>query len=214
MGMKKFLIAAALTALSLASPASAATEIFFSNFENQSPGQTSGYTIVNSTIDGIWTKVPGTAGIELQFGNTGGAPFPGSRVKVELDSNSNSGMFYTFQNSGVYTLSFLFSPRPNVGELSNLVELLLDSDLLGSYNGGPNATTVWSQKTVTFSALAGQKLMFRAGSNSDSLGGYLDNIRLTAVPEPATWMMLVLGFGLIGFSMRRRRNTVARVSFA
>lgn len=34
---------------------------------------------------------------------------------------------------------------------------------------------------------------------------------LDAVPEPATWAMLVLGFGFVGASMRRRRN-VASVS--
>lgn len=33
-----------------------------------------------------------------------------------------------------------------------------------------------------------------------------------AVPEPATWAMMVAGFGLVGFAMRRRET--ARVSFA
>lgn len=29
-----------------------------------------------------------------------------------------------------------------------------------------------------------------------------------AVPEPATWGMMILGFGAIGFAMRRRRSTM------
>jgi hypothetical protein len=29
------------------------------------------------------------------------------------------------------------------------------------------------------------------------------------VPEPATWGMMLLGFGAIGFSMRRKRDTTA-----
>lgn len=39
------------------------------------------------------------------------------------------------------------------------------------------------------------------------LGRYItaNAFRLTAVPEPATWAMLVAGFGLVGFSARRRR---------
>lgn len=37
--------------------------------------------------------------------------------------------------------------------------------------------------------------------------------RVTAVPEPATWAMMLLGFGGIGFAMRRRRQpTLAQVA--
>ena len=32
------------------------------------------------------------------------------------------------------------------------------------------------------------------------------------VPEPATWAMLIAGFGLVGASMRRRRTTIGSVS--
>ncbi|MGK6323708.1 DUF4394 domain-containing protein [Sphingomonas sp. DT-51] len=30
----------------------------------------------------------------------------------------------------------------------------------------------------------------------------------SAVPEPATWAMMILGFGVVGYSLRRRRTTV------
>jgi hypothetical protein len=35
-----------------------------------------------------------------------------------------------------------------------------------------------------------------------------------AVPEPATWAMMLLGFGMIGFGLRYRRTGAAKVSFA
>ncbi len=35
-----------------------------------------------------------------------------------------------------------------------------------------------------------------------------------AVPEPATWAMMLLGFGGIGVSLRRRRNTKAGIALA
>lgn len=35
-----------------------------------------------------------------------------------------------------------------------------------------------------------------------------------AVPEPATWLMLIAGFGLIGFAMRRQAKTKVTVSYA
>lgn len=34
-----------------------------------------------------------------------------------------------------------------------------------------------------------------------------------AVPEPATWAMMVAGFGIVGFSMRRRSNLRTFVQF-
>jgi hypothetical protein len=31
----------------------------------------------------------------------------------------------------------------------------------------------------------------------------------TAVPEPATWAMMILGFGTVGYLIRRRRVSAA-----
>lgn len=35
-----------------------------------------------------------------------------------------------------------------------------------------------------------------------------------AVPEPATWAMMILGLGLVGAAMRRRRQSTVRYSFS
>lgn len=39
-------------------------------------------------------------------------------------------------------------------------------------------------------------------------------IAVTAVPEPGTWMLMILGLGAVGFSMRRRQKVTARLQFA
>jgi hypothetical protein len=31
------------------------------------------------------------------------------------------------------------------------------------------------------------------------------------IPEPGTWAMLIVGFGLVGFAMRRRSDALATV---
>lgn len=56
---------------------------------------------------------------------------------------------------------------------------------------------------ITFS---GNTLNYSFVSRADS-GDFLRVI--TAVPEPATWAMLIAGFSLVGLSARRRRRTVA-----
>jgi hypothetical protein len=35
----------------------------------------------------------------------------------------------------------------------------------------------------------------------------IDNIAVNAVPEPGTWAMMLLGFGAIGFAIRRRKSS-------
>lgn len=35
-----------------------------------------------------------------------------------------------------------------------------------------------------------------------------------AVPEPASWAMMIMGFGVVGLAMRRRQKVTMRVSFA
>ncbi|EQA98614.1 hypothetical protein L288_20395 [Sphingobium quisquiliarum P25] len=37
---------------------------------------------------------------------------------------------------------------------------------------------------------------------------------LPAVPEPATWAMMLLGFGMIGFAARQRRRAKTEIKFA
>ncbi|MBW6526686.1 FxDxF family PEP-CTERM protein [Sphingomonas sp. RHCKR7] len=47
-----------------------------------------------------------------------------------------------------------------------------------------------------------QKLLI--SGNSQGGGSYTANVSFAAVPEPATWALMILGFGVVGYSMRRR----------
>lgn len=52
-----------------------------------------------------------------------------------------------------------------------------------------------------------------AGASGNPTGLQLASV-LTAVPEPGTWMLMILGLGAVGFAMRRRQNTSVRLQFA
>lgn len=61
--------------------------------------------------------------------------------------------------------------------------------------------TFTSSGTLTFGLNNGLPV---GNFNGTLLQGTLD---LPAVPEPSTWMMAILGFGLVGAAMRRSRDT-------
>lgn len=51
-------------------------------------------------------------------------------------------------------------------------------------------------------------------SPSGSYSGTLTFTNVPGVPEPSTWAMMLLGFGMLGFSLRRRAAAQPRVNFA
>ncbi|QXQ08386.1 PEPxxWA-CTERM sorting domain-containing protein [Sphingosinicellaceae bacterium] len=63
--------------------------------------------------------------------------------------------------------------------------------------------------TLNYAASANiTKLVFGSDTNSFEL----DNISVTAVPEPATWAMLIAGMAMTGATMRRRRGVTVVAS--
>lgn len=205
--MKVRVLAAAVAAASMALASGAqATVILFSNFDSViNPLPNGGGFRILPSADG-WTST--TRGIEIQFNNVAGRSFSGSS-HVELDTNGNSSMFLDLTR-GHYEISYHYSPRPNVGAASNGISLLDGTRLLDSVTGAGASQTVWQQRSVQFFTLGGP-LTFQATGNSDALGGYLDDISLSTVtvPEPASWAMLIAGFGLVGMAARRRRRIAA-----
>jgi hypothetical protein len=53
------------------------------------------------------------------------------------------------------------------------------------------------------------KLTVAAGAGCCVETYNLDNMTFGVVPEPATWTMLIAGFGLVGTAVRRRREALA-----
>ena len=213
--MYKALCAIALTGIALAATPASAAVVFSSTFENVPGGPTNGNFANVLTADG-WTATDSNHPIELQ-NHAAGNPAPnGGNIFVELDSSRNSSMSRVIQ-AGTYQLSFLYSARPGVDASSNGIQVFLDNVLLdppGTVTGVGGNQTSWS--TVTsgyFTVTSPTTLKFAAVGTSDSLGGYIDNITLNAVPEPATWAMMITGFGLVGGAMRRR-NVRTAVTYA
>lgn len=95
----------------------------------------------------------------------------------------------------------------------NVIATFSGSDIFNPANGdqnNPNLNPV-VRFTVTGEHVTSlTSLRLRSNQNAFET----DNFAINAVPEPATWAMMLLGFGAIGFGMRRRRSDTVRVRFA
>ena len=204
--MTKSLKIAAISAVALASAPAAAVTNFQTNFDTVAvnPGA---YVILQSAEG--WNAASGD-GIEIQ-NHAAGDPFSESNL-VELDSNDNSSMSRMI-DAGHYTLSFYYSARPGVAAASNGIDVLVNGNSIFNITGDGGGSTNWLPQAINFSVSKGSTLTFAAIGTSDSLGGYLDNIGLAGVPEPASWAMMIGGFGFAGVAMRRRRSAV-RITYA
>lgn len=205
MKFESFLLSTGVAVAALAvAPAQASTS-FFNDWESVDFGAGPGFTILPA-YEG-WTNSAGP-GIEVQYNNVAGLPLSGENL-VELDSTGNSEMSRAV-TSGTYQLTFYYSPRPNIAAASNGIDVLLDGVSIFNVTGDGGGQTGWVQQTVNFATGTGGTLSFAALGTSDSLGGYIEDVALVAVPEPATWAMMIGGFGLLGgaLRLRSRRPTV------
>jgi len=223
--LKKMKYAAAALAVSalMAAPGSAATNLLVNgSFEDTAFG---GNWSVFDAING-WTKTAGTAGIEIQKGGTGGSSAYHGNQKVELDShnfgpgpknqNSNSGMTQTVSglSSGTYEFSFAYRGRTNDADTNGIAYSIfgdnaggiLDATITGIKSDG------WQIISYVFTLGASDDLTigFNAFGREDTLGGFIDDVKLSAVPLPAALPLYGAGLaamGLIGW--RRKRKAAA-----
>ena len=110
-------------------------------------------------------------------------------------TNTLAGLYSITLTTSSPAVDFTSAVLSGLGGPYNLVEI--DDDGTNEYlaSGEPDPLGA-SQYTLTING---------NNSGAGSLGGSI-TIRPSAVPEPATWAMMLFGFGAVGFAMRRRRS--------
>jgi hypothetical protein len=82
--------------------------------------------------------------------------------------------------------------------------------------GTPGSFSGWMVENLEFTASGPSELLsfMAVGTPSGNLPPFalLDGVSLTAVPEPSTWAMMLVGFGGLGYAAYRRRRTVPAVA--
>ncbi len=161
----------------------------------------------------------------------GASPNGGNFVAIDGDSNYSG---YLYQNIGgltagqTYKLTFSWAGTQfdnRTGETTERVAYNLGSafDFDPSLTGKTTATVVgathyfngWNTVTSTFTATgANQFLSFLSIGTPAGLPpvALIDGVSLNAVPEPASWALMLFGFGGLGMAARRRRRGMTTVT--
>ncbi len=161
--------------------------------------------IANTNASAIWLK--GNSGL---LPNTGNIFASDSQYYPGLLSQDVGGL----TAGSVYKLTFNYALAQQVGfdgvNNDNYWQVGFGNSsaktaMLSIPNDGFSG---WKTATMYFkSGGIDQVLSFMANGTAPGAPPFLllDNVNLSAVPEPETWGMMLAGFGLVGFVARRRR---------
>lgn len=162
---------------------------------------------------GTWVIQPnitgwvGTPDIELQNALEGNLAQDGSQL-VELDTFANSAMSQTINATGWVQLSFWYTPRIGWGAGTQGVQVSLGSFSSTVMDTAAGASVPQWQRfsaLVDLGSSGSAVLRFAAVGTSDMAGGLIDNVSVTAVPEPGTAALALGGGALLAAWLRRRR---------
>lgn len=210
----KFSTLAAAAALATAAPAMAATTIV--TFDELAVDGTGLYSSAGPIESGGLTFTRPSAGTDFyvfrrsasQNADPGGATLGFNASSGPLTTGVG-GFGITRTGGGEFTLNSIA-----ISDFSNSANPRAFRFVFNTANGQEVVD-------ITTDAAAGLQTIAlnRSGLLSVSLGGsgfpQIDNVSFTVasatapVPEPATWAMMIVGFGAVGATLRRRRPAVA-----
>lgn len=216
--MKALFAAGAALAIALSAPAMSAELVTNGSFET---GNLSGWTYTNSG--------GGTAPVVIKYNQAGNYPVGAFGEAIPTDVGGGNYTVYFSSDTAnpdslsqlvnvvagqTYNLSFdYYAPlnginNPNDATLKFMIGGNQAGSMLqaGSPSGTPAQT--WEHFATSYTAAStgpvNLALQFH-GLGSTAADFAVDKISMTAVPEPTTWAMMLLGLGVVGASARRRR---------
>ncbi|KQS04277.1 hypothetical protein ASG11_08445 [Sphingomonas sp. Leaf357] len=188
--MSKITTAAAVAAFAVAAAPAANAAVVYTVI-----GDTSGGPTFNRTLAGTPPTGLSSAGTAVAYNTFLFSPLASGSYTFLLTSTTlNYDPF----------LALYAAPFNPASPLTNVI--IANDDLTGLTDSG-----------FTVNLLAGTVYTaVIAGFDNQDFGTYTLTIAnaTAAVPEPATWAMMIAGFGMVGFGMRRRAKPSVRVTYA
>jgi hypothetical protein len=189
----------------IAAPASAATF----GFVEMGASPSNGYTVIN-TFDTAAGLIGNGFQIKVPPADGNGAPPASSMPAGTPYLSVLGGGTATYNFTGLVN-SFQF----DWGSIDAYNTLTISSNkgpdivIPGSlnFNNPANGNQSSAQTNGLFTVFGGEGEFFSSVTFSSTGNSFeVDNLAIAAVPEPATWAMMLIGFGLIGATARYRRR--------
>lgn len=207
--------AAALVNVTISAPGSASAsvtgyDLYVNDLNSASSGQSS-FAFAGSAINATTTGWVGIAGANI-YGGAGGTGSYGSLTGDAMFQLSSAVNYFGLWGSAL--------------DGNNTVELYNNDLLLGSYSlqstlqsasnfsnayysnpfGGGNGGEMYAFfNFVSDSAFNKVRLLQNGGGGFEFDNLTVGTAVVSAAPEPMTWAMMLIGFGAIGWSLRRAR---------
>jgi hypothetical protein len=174
-------------------------------------------TVPPATAD-PWVVPNGNVNVVLgTFNGTTNSSGPNLAIEgsqyLDLVGQGGSGTIYqdlTTATGQVYTLTFEYSHNlftPSSATSASASVAVGDLFDIVMHSTGDTTDLDWQTYTHNFTATeTTTRLTFTNLTGGANEGVFLDAVAVAAVPEPATWALMLFGFGGIGLAMRRRRR--------
>jgi PEP-CTERM motif-containing protein len=203
-GIKILLAGVGAAALLTAALPAAAQVVLQDNFD-------SAPQILNWAGDSVFASTSAPASVDL-IGTGFFDLQPGHGNYLDLDGSTGSGNNPAGQitsvdsfAAGAYSLSFLLGGNDRISQTQSTTISLGD----WSTTITPGASDPFTQHDFSFTTNTAGQLTFTENGPSNQQGNLLDDVKLTAVPEPASWALMLVGFGGLGAVLRSRRSLTA-----
>jgi len=145
------------------------------------------------------------------------SPAGGFFVALDGDANINGYLMQTInglQTGSMYNVKFWWAAgqaRLARGDTTSRLEVSFGNAVQSTitHNVADQGFAGWEQVSMTFRAgSSSEVLRFLSVGTPTALPPmvFLDGVSVSAVPEPASWAMMIMGFGLIGAAARRRKS--------
>jgi choice-of-anchor C domain-containing protein len=194
------MVAALATALS---PAAQAVELINNGGFEANPFQGAGFMTFSSGLSG-WS-ISGSVDLIKDYW----APASGS-YSLDLNGGGASTISQAFatQIGMTYNVSFSMAGNPDGGGNKSInASVTTPNTYTFDISNSTHANMGWVTKTFSFVATSNSStLSFVGDAANGPYGAALDNVSVSAVPEPATYAMMLAGLSLMGYVARNRRH--------